>query len=95
MYFSLKMFSGKWERNIRTLIKCSIFWFYLKCPSSFWLSYSSSEYFRANKLSSNEDRTRFTLFHKPQDRDNLPLSLPSLKIKNYEINFPQLHFLEF
>ena len=36
---SLKMFSGKWERNIRILIKVYIFWFY---PSSFWLSYSSS-----------------------------------------------------
>ena len=38
---SLKMFSGKWERNIRILIKFYIFWFYSKCPSSFWLSYSS------------------------------------------------------
>ena len=32
-----------------------------------------SEWFRANKLSLNEDKTRFTLFHRPQDRDNLPL----------------------
>ena len=44
-----------------------------------------SEWFRVNKLSLNEDKTRFTLFHRPQDRDNLPLRLPALKIDNYEI----------
>ena len=32
-----------------------------------------SEWFRANKLSLNEDKTRFILFHRPQDRDNLSL----------------------
>ena len=32
-----------------------------------------SEWFRVNKLSLNEDRTRFTLFHRPKDRDNLHL----------------------
>ena len=35
-----------------------------------------SEWFRANKLSLNEDKTRFTIFHRPQDRDNLLLRLP-------------------
>ena len=44
-----------------------------------------SEWFQANKLSLNKDKTRFTLFHKLQDRDNLPLQLPVLKINNYEI----------
>ena len=44
-----------------------------------------SEWFRANKLSLNEDKTRFTLFHGPQDRDNLPLRLPALKINDYGI----------
>ena len=44
-----------------------------------------SEWFRANKLSLNVDKTRFTLFHRPQDRDNLPLQLPALKINDYEI----------
>ena len=43
------------------------------------------EWFRVNKLSLNEDKTRFTLFHRPQDRDNLPLRLLPLKIDNYEI----------
>ena len=43
------------------------------------------EWFRANKLSLKEDKTRFTLFHRPQDRDNQPLRLPALKINDYEI----------
>ena len=38
-----------------------------------------SEWFRAKKLCLNRDETRFTLFHRPQDRDNLPLQLPALK----------------
>ena len=42
MYFTLMMLSGKWERNIRISIKFYFFWFYSKCSSSFWLSYSSS-----------------------------------------------------
>ena len=44
-----------------------------------------SKWFQANKLSLNEDKNRFTLFHKVQDRDNLPLQLPVLMINNYEI----------
>ena len=38
-----------------------------------------SEWFRVIKLSLNKDKTRFTLFHRPQDKDNLPLQLPALK----------------
>ena len=44
-----------------------------------------SQSFQANKLSLNEDKTRCKLFYKVQDRDNLPLQLPILKINNYEI----------
>ena len=44
-----------------------------------------SEWFQANKLSLSEDKTRFSLFHRPQDRDNLSLWLPALKINDYEI----------
>ena len=44
-----------------------------------------SKRFQANKLSLNEDKTRFTLFHKLQDRDNLSLQLLVLKINNYKI----------
>ena len=43
------------------------------------------EWFRANKLSLNEDKTRFGLFYRPQDRDNLSLRLPALKMNDYEI----------
>ena len=42
--------------------------------------------FKANKLSLNEGKTKFTLFHKPRDNDNLPLQLPNLRINNYKIN---------
>ena len=41
-----------------------------------------------HRLSLNEDKTRFTFCHRPQDRDNLPLHLPALKIDNYEIKRP-------
>ena len=44
-----------------------------------------SKWFQANTLSLNEDKTRFILFHKLQDRDNLPLQLPVLKTNNYKI----------
>ena len=46
-----------------------------------------SEWFWANKLSLNEDKTRFTLCHRPQVRDNLPLRLHALKINDYEITW--------
>ena len=42
-------------------------------------------WFQANKLSLNESKTKFTLFHKSWDKDNLPLKLPILKINNFEI----------
>ena len=38
------MFFGKWDRNIRILIKFHILWFYSQHPSIFWLSYSTSIY---------------------------------------------------
>ena len=44
-----------------------------------------SEWFRANKLPLNEDKTTFTLFHRIQDRDNLPLHLPILKFNDCDI----------
>ena len=55
---------------------------FLKANLELW---KISEWFRANKLSLNEDKNRFTLFHRPQDRDNLPLQLSALKIYDYEI----------
>ena len=50
------------------------------CPT-----YKILEWFEAIKLSLNEDKTRFTIFHQLQDRDNLPLQLPVLNINNYKI----------
>ena len=44
-----------------------------------------SEWFRANKLSLNEDKTTFTLFHRIQDRDSLPWHFPALKINDHDI----------
>ena len=44
-----------------------------------------SQWFKANKLSLNEGKITFTLFHKPRDKDNLPLQLPNLKINNNKI----------
>ena len=35
-----------------------------------------------------EGKTKFTLFHKPRDNDNLPLQLLNLKINNYKIKRP-------
>ena len=42
-------------------------------------------WFQANKLSLNESKTKFTVFHKFWDKDNLPLKLPIQKINNFEI----------
>ena len=53
-----------------------------------------SQWFKANKLSLNEAKTKFTLFHKPRDEDDLPLQLPNLKTNNSEIRrSPSIKFL--
>ena len=41
-----------------------------------------SHWFNSNKLSLNVDKTKFTLFQKVRQRDNIPLVLPTLKINN-------------
>ena len=43
------------------------------------------QWFKANKLSLNEGKTKFTLFQKPRDKDNLLLQLPNVKINNDKI----------
>ena len=40
---------------------------------------------QANKLSLNEGKTKYTLFHKPKDKDNSPLKLPILNVNGKEI----------
>ena len=43
---------------------------------------SKCHWFNSNKLSLNADKTKFILFHKVRQRDDIPLDLPTLKIKN-------------
>ena len=42
-------------------------------------------WFKANKLSLNEGKTKYTFFHKIHQKDNIPLKLPTLVINNKEI----------
>ena len=42
-----------------------------------------SQWFKANKISLNEGKTKFTLIHKPRDNDNLSLQLPNLENNNW------------
>ena len=43
------------------------------------------ECFKANKLSLNVKKTKYTFFHKNSIKDDIPLKLPALKIANREI----------
>ena len=38
---------------------------------------SISHWFNSNKLSLNADKTKFILFHKERERDNIPVVLPT------------------
>ena len=42
-------------------------------------------WFKANKLSLNEGKTKYTLFHKSIVKDNIPLKLPKLNMNEKEI----------
>ena len=44
-----------------------------------------NEYFEANKLSLNVENTKYSLFHKPSRKDDLPLLLPRLQIKKHKV----------
>ena len=39
-------------------------------------------WFKANKLSLNVDKTKYTFFHKLNRRDKIPLKLPNLNLNN-------------
>ena len=41
-----------------------------------------NEWFVANKLSLNFEKTRYSFFPKPSKKDNIPLQLPNLTINN-------------
>ena len=40
------------------------------------------QWFNANKLSLNKDKTKYTFFHKTREKDNIPLKLPALFIND-------------
>ena len=44
-----------------------------------------NEWFEANKLSLNVEKTKYFLFHKPSRRDYLPVFLPKLLIKKHKV----------
>ena len=44
------------------------------------------EWFKANRLSLNIKKTRYTFFQKNSVKDNIPLKLPELKIANRAID---------
>ena len=44
-----------------------------------------SKVFNANKLSLNKNKTKYTLFHKAREDENLPLKLPSSFVRDREI----------
>ena len=44
-----------------------------------------SIWFKANKLSLNDKKTKFTLFHKASHSDNIPLKLPNLFINDKKL----------
>ena len=43
------------------------------------------QWFISNKLSPNVSKTKYSFFHKPSKRDDIPLLLPKLNIDNTEI----------
>ena len=44
-----------------------------------------NQWFISNKLSLNVSKTKYSFFHKPNQRDDIPLLLPKLNINNSEI----------
>ena len=44
-----------------------------------------NDWFCANKLSLNTDKAKYVLFHKAKRKDNLPLVLPDLFIKDVRV----------
>ena len=42
------------------------------------------DWFAANKLSLNVEKTKYSFFYKPSKKDDIPLRLPKLIINNYE-----------
>ena len=51
-----------------------------------------NNWFISNKLSLNVKKTRFSIFHNPSRRDDLPLVLPTLFINN-QVRKPSIRFV--
>ena len=45
----------------------------------------TDDWLKANKLSLNNKKTKYKLFHKKSNKDDLPLKLPVLKIGNNQV----------
>ena len=46
---------------------------------------SSNQCFTSNKLSLNAGKTKYSFFHKPSKKDDIPLMLPKLPISNHVV----------
>ena len=46
----------------------------------------TSNWFKANKLSVNADKTKYTFFHKVNMSDYITLRLPILRVNNWKLN---------
>ena len=44
-----------------------------------------NEWFISNKLSLNVEKTKYSFFHKPSKKEDIPLVLPKLKVSDHEI----------
>ena len=51
---------------------------------------SINQWFTSNKLSLNAKKTKYSFFHKPSKKDDIPLMLPKLTISNHVIERPEL-----
>ena len=54
---------------------------------------SINQWFTSNKLSLNAKKTKYSFFHKPSKKDDIPLMLPKLTISNHVIK--RLEFFKF
>ena len=46
---------------------------------------SIDQWFTSNKLSLNANKTKYSFFHKPSKKDDIPLRLPKLTVSNHVI----------
>ena len=47
---------------------------------------SINQWFTSNKLSLNAEKTKYYFFHTPSKKDDIPLMLPKLTIRNHAIS---------